>query len=135
MATFTETIVFDVHDCPTCGVQYAAPQEFFARKNREDGGWYCVNGHAVVFKKSALQKAKEDLARVEQDRAWYERRAKAARDEAEHQKRRAAAARGQVTKIKNRIANGVCPCCNRHFVNVERHIKSQHPDFAIPEGE
>lgn len=31
-------------------------------------------------------------------------------------------------RLKNRIKNGVCPCCKRHFVNVERHMKSQHPE-------
>lgn len=28
-----------------------------------------------------------------------------------------------------RIRNGVCPCCNRSFKDVHRHMKSQHPEF------
>lgn len=30
-------------------------------------------------------------------------------------------------------ACGVCPCCNRSFTNVRRHMTSQHPDYTIPE--
>lgn len=29
-------------------------------------------------------------------------------------------------KLK-RVQNGVCPCCNRSFWNLERHMKSKHP--------
>lgn len=39
------------------------------------------------------------------------------------------ASRGQITKIKNRVAAGACPCCNRTFENLARHMKGQHPDF------
>lgn len=39
------------------------------------------------------------------------------------------AQKGQNTRLKNRIAAGVCPCCNRSFQNVARHMAGQHPDF------
>lgn len=38
--------------------------------------------------------------------------------------------RGVVTKTKNRIGKGVCPCCNRTFVELARHIATKHPDYA-----
>ncbi len=38
-----------------------------------------------------------------------------------------------MTKVKKRAANGVCPCCNRTFSDLARHMKAKHPDFA--EGE
>ena len=40
------------------------------------------------------------------------------------------ATKGVVTKIRRRVANGVCPCCKRHFVNLKRHMSGQHPEFA-----
>lgn len=40
------------------------------------------------------------------------------------------AARGQVTRLKNRAAAGVCPCCNRTFHQLVRHMAAKHPDFA-----
>lgn len=36
--------------------------------------------------------------------------------------------KGQLTKLRNRIANGVCPWCQRSFANVARHVEHQHPD-------
>ncbi|HEX9950777.1 MAG TPA: hypothetical protein VGB53_03340 [Rubricoccaceae bacterium] len=42
--------------------------------------------------------------------------------EAERQKRRAAAQKGAHTRTKKRIAAGVCPCCNRTFQDLARHM-------------
>ena len=44
--------------------------------------------------------------------------------------RRLSAQRGVLTRVKNRIIKGVCPCCNRHFADLSRHMQTQHPDFA-----
>jgi len=49
------------------------------------------------------------------------------RDRAEYKRR---AEKGAKTRIKNRIANGVCPCCNRSFKNLAAHMKNKHPDYA-----
>lgn len=38
--------------------------------------------------------------------------------------------KGVVTRTRNRIANGVCPCCDRSFTNLQRHMASKHPDYA-----
>lgn len=37
--------------------------------------------------------------------------------------------KGHTTRLKNRIAAGVCPCCQRTFVNLARHMKGQHPNY------
>ena len=37
--------------------------------------------------------------------------------------------KGQVTRIKKRVANGVCPCCNRTFKDLAAHMSTQHPDY------
>jgi DNA repair exonuclease SbcCD ATPase subunit len=43
------------------------------------------------------------------------------------------AQKGVTTRIKNRASNGVCPCCNRTFQNLARHMHTKHPDFAKSE--
>jgi chemotaxis response regulator CheB len=40
------------------------------------------------------------------------------------------ATRAQLTKTKKRVANGVCPCCNRTFKQLARHMKAKHPEFV-----
>ena len=37
--------------------------------------------------------------------------------------------RGVATRMKNRIKVGVCPCCNRTFQDLAKHMASQHKDF------
>lgn len=47
--------------------------------------------------------------------------------------RRLAAQRGVTTRLKNRVANGVCPCCNRTFANLQRHMSTKHKGFIAEE--
>lgn len=42
-------------------------------------------------------------------------------------------ARGQLTKLKRRVSNGVCPCCNRSFADLHRHMTEKHPDYLTSE--
>lgn len=40
------------------------------------------------------------------------------------------AQKGQVTKLRKRAKAGVCPCCNRTFVGLQRHMAQKHPEFS-----
>lgn len=115
--------------CCACGVVFAMAEEFYdeCQRAKRDKSFYCPNGHSQFYTgKSDAQIIKELKSRVEaeQDNAKFWREQEAAAQ------RRVNAARGQITKIKKRVGNGVCPCCNRQFVQLERHMKSQHPDFV-----
>lgn len=80
----------------------------------------------------------------ESDIAQAERRAREARDaliaersrhdqtraELKSTERKRRAVKGQLMKVKNRVSKGVCPCCNRHFENLERHMATKHADYA-----
>lgn len=113
--------------CITCGVEICMPQHLMTELQRNHRNFYCVNGHSQHWPgKSDLELAQEQLAR-QKEATERERRY---REQAE---RSAAAARGQVTKIKNRVGNGVCPCCNRTFQNLMRHMQSKHPEFKDAE--
>jgi hypothetical protein len=39
--------------------------------------------------------------------------------------------KGVKTRMANRIKHGVCPCCNRTFLNLQRHMTTQHPSFNM----
>ena len=108
----------------------------FQRRRREDGqGFYCPAGHRQSYTESTVQQLQKELKRKEEvlqrEREWNESLRKS-RDAAH---RSAAAYKGKVTRIKNRIHNGVCPCCNRHFENLQRHMKNKHPEFVRAEPE
>jgi hypothetical protein len=123
--------------CYLCGVLFGMEAGFDKRRRNDHREWFCPNGHGQIYNgKTEAQQLKEqlDAARSLAAREAMWRREAEARTETE--RRSAAAYKGHMTRIRNRIANGVCPAgCNRHFDNVERHIASKHPDFKIPKVE
>ncbi len=112
-----------------CGMRHAVPEELAECQQRQhDNGErvvdiYCPLGHSYVpAGKGEAERLRERLRREERRSASL--LAELDQEQASHR-----ATKGQLTKTKKRIANGICPCCHRSFVNVARHMKSQHPDF------
>jgi len=47
------------------------------------------------------------------------------------------ALRGVATRRKNqlnKVKKGVCPCCDRFFENVYKHMKTKHPEHVQGEA-
>lgn len=51
-------------------------------------------------------------------------------DEISAEKKRADNAEKKIIQTKRRALAGVCPCCTRTFQNVQRHMKSKHPNVV-----
>lgn len=116
--------------CAACGIEFAMPQHFVTKRRESGKEFFCPNGHSLSFSKSEVQRLREQLERKEQQLAQE----RTARDEAERRLvgQRAATTRAQNAKkrMAERVAAGVCPCCNRTFQNLARHMAGQHPDFV-----
>jgi hypothetical protein len=115
-----------------CGVRLAIPSSLY--REAKDNGMkvYCPLGHAFVFTTTEVERLRDQL-NTERRRADHAMTsAIAARDQARATERSNIAYRGHLTRLRNRIANGVCPVkdCHRHFDNVQAHIASQHPEWA-----
>lgn len=122
--TIAKTTVLETEYCCSCGCLFAMEESFMKQRVRDRGTFYCPAGHQQHYTgKTEEQKLREQLGAEQRRAASLQGRAEAA-------ERRESAQKGQVTRLKKRVGNGVCPCCNRHFTNVERHMKTQHPDFA-----
>lgn len=123
--------------CWKCACEYGIPDELYtAAKASEKISFYCPYGHSGHY---AEGETAEDKLRRERDRlvqrlAQKDDEIKHQRERAEGAERRLTAARGQVTRIKNRVSAGVCPCCNRTFENLARHMHSKHPDYSKADG-
>lgn len=125
-----ESMVVD--RCPNCHTLHAFSKEIYlsAHEGKEKASIYCPRGHGWHYTgKTDLQKKQDEIdelnrriQRKVQNEAYLEDEIKAAR----HQ---AAAFKGVITKIKKRVGKGVCPCCNRHFSDLERHMKNKHSEF------
>lgn len=131
---------FEPQDCITCFVKFLVPKGFTARRRQDKASFYCPNGHSMSYTqseadrlKAQLQKEQQALAKanaaVEREQKWRQE----AYEEARTLERRLAAQRGVTTRIKNRVHNGVCPCCNRAFVNLQRHMATKHAGFLAEE--
>lgn len=121
-----------VGECPTCGVVYGITRAYELRRREDGNGFYCPNGHSGSFGESGIDEAKRLQAAAERQMRVARISRDAARDQAQAAHRSAAAYKGVATKMRNRIANGVCPVpgCRRPFANVKAHITGQHPTWA-----
>ena len=104
-----------------CRQRFAMSQEFYDQTHRTHEVWYCPSGHGRVWGGDT----------TEQKLRSAEARLVATQDQL-----RAAVEDAELTRVallreRHRYANGVCPCCNRSFENVARHIKGQHPDYDL----
>ncbi len=88
--------------CCSCDIAFSVPANWNRERMDDHESFFCPNGHKQSYQgQSEAEKLRDELlARTE-----------------------------ELTSLKNRIANGVCPCCNRTFVNLGRHIGTKHPQF------
>lgn len=109
---------FKTEECITCGVMFAMPSEFQERLRENHNSFYCPNGHKMYYSgKSESEKLRDELRRKEQELA-----------DTAIEKRRLENKITEVNRKLNRVHNGVCPCCNRSFKNLKRHMATKHPD-------
>jgi hypothetical protein len=123
--TMSYTGLLHVERCPSCHVPFGIPVEM-ERWMREHPftNRYCPNGHTWHYtSETEATKLKRRVAALESD-------AQHQREQRQHAERRLVAAKGVQTKLKKRIANGVCPCCKRHFGNLHQHMTDMHPGYA-----
>jgi hypothetical protein len=123
----------EIHTCPTCFVVYAITTAMSARKHEDGTNWFCPNGHHVVFSKSMKEKYEEmrrERDRLKQDEARLEEMLADQGRTLKLTEKSRAALQGQLTKTRKRIGAGVCPCCNRQFANLQRHMAGKHAGYV-----
>jgi hypothetical protein len=129
--TITLKTSLELQTCAACGITFGAPAFFLDTRRENHEAYYCPNGHSLWFpQQSDAEKARaeaEKYKKLWKDEQRYASDVLSERNAAQKQLR---AAKGQMTKLKQRVANGVCPCCHRSFVNLHRHMAGQHPDYT-----
>lgn len=120
-----------------CSIRLAVPRELKVFQDGEhDRGKefaiFCPLGHKFVpAGKSAVDVLEQRLSDAERSIDYHRNEAKRARDRATLERRRTAAAKGQLTRMRNRVARGVCPDgkCHRSFTNLHDHVATMHPEL------
>lgn len=121
----TTAMVFNVqYVLVTCGADgcdqaFGMSRDFYDETRAKGIGWTCPRGHNRIWlEKTTEQKLTDAQAR---ETALKDQLAAAVRE--------ADRVRQDLLRDRQRFANGVCPCCNRSFENVRRHISTKHPDY------
>jgi hypothetical protein len=110
-----------------CGMRHAVPTELVEHMRyqhddgREQTAIHCPLGHAWILRGESKAK------RLDRELAETKAQLLATRDQL-------AAAERETKRQAKRASAGVCPCCQRSFVQLARHMKNQHPDYESEDG-
>lgn len=124
MSKFVDGIEFVTEECCSCGIPFAMTKDFQRRRLNDHKLFYCPSGHSQHYTgKSEAQKLREQLEKTQRNLEAESGRAALLEQH-----------RNQVSrsygKMRERVKNGVCPCCNRTFQNLLQHMRTEHPDFG-----
>jgi hypothetical protein len=108
--------------CCNCGCHFGLDEYLYKRRREDKQDFYCPNGHRQAYTQSEADKLRQERDRLTQRLAQKD-------DEIEHQRKQLIASKGQITKLQKRAKAGTCPCCNRTFSNMARHMQTKHPEF------
>lgn len=91
---------------------------------------YCGERQHYVIE-SEEERLRKKVNTLEQNYKWADNARRSAEQDAANERRSKAAYKGQLTKVRRKVANGSCPCCNRHFENLRRHMLTKHPEYVV----
>lgn len=133
VGTYTEEVTLTVINCGKCAATYAINERFREKCLQDGTGWHCPYCEVAwgYFGNSEAKRLKEQAEAAERRLAYERSRHDQTRAELRETEARRRGEKAAKTRIKNRVAKGVCPCCARYFVNLHRHMAGQHPDFVV----
>lgn len=121
--------------CIKCHCLIPMPESTYNDFLQSHANFHCYWGHPQHFTEDQgisgrLAAVERERDRLKQNTAYLQDSLRDAKDRAERNQRSANAYKGVATKLKKRAVAGVCPCCNRHFRELERHMASKHPAYT-----
>lgn len=116
--------------CYKCGITFAMPQYFKTKRQEDTENFWCPNGHPQAFIKSEAQKLREQLEAEKRNSEWWRSVAKNRDSQIKGVNIQLGKVKAKLKRTETRVGNGVCPCCNRSFVALARHMKTKHPDYV-----
>lgn len=121
-------------NCGECGGTYAINERYRSEKQAKGGGWncpYCKCTWGFFGDNNENTRLKKELELERKRKEWAQQEAAREREAKEAALRREIGQRAAKTRLRNRVKNGVCPCCTRSFQNLREHMANKHPDFQV----
>lgn len=104
--SITLNLEFEIEYCCTCGVPFAITISLLRVLKQTHRLFYCPNGHSQSYTaQTEAELLRRELAEKQRELEQTQREKK---------------------RIEGRVSRGVCPCCNRTFQDLQRHIASKH---------
>ena len=127
----TKTTELNLYDCVACGapIVLTVPHERSLRNDHRE--FYCPTGHPQCFpQETEAERLRKALHTAELEKTRLAQQAHEAQNACDRNAIKAAVAEREAARMKKRAAAGVCPCCNRTFIQLQRHMKTKHPEHA-----
>lgn len=130
-AVLAFTTRLSTETCCNCGMFFALPEDVRNRRVEDRKSFFCPAGHSQSYTgETEAQRLARELEQMKAARNRSEERETNLRKQNQTLEHRLHGTQGALTKAKKRIGKGACPCCNRHFSNVQKHMATQHPGYA-----
>lgn len=133
------TSSYDIFSCWSregCGVHFAVDENVVRNKRARGETLFCPNGHRLSLGKSDRQLHEEELAEKQRQienlskrMEWEQQETKQQRERALRAENRTRSVRGHVTRLRKRLSEGKCPCCEQEFPDMAAHIAEKHPRY------
>lgn len=114
-----------------CGISFAVPSWWARGKRETHTSFYCPNGHKQSYTaETSAEKMRRERDNAKQQLARAEQEAQEARILAAKSVHAKELAEAATKRLEKRASAGTCPCCQRTFANMTRHMKQKHPAFS-----
>lgn len=131
------TVTLETVICCRCAVPFAMPTQLQQHFKDSKETFYCPNGHSQVYRKSTEQELRETLEEEKRQRSQSEQALKAKlfekQEEADNWRanwQKQLKEKQKAERTLKRVHKGVCPCCNRTFDNLAKHMQTKHPEVV-----
>src|SRR5262245_22389812 len=113
--------------CCTCGCRvWLTPTHYYAAmEGRSKITFHCGYGHAQHFTDED-----DEIVKIRRERDRLKQKVAQLDDTITAQTKQIADLKQASVTMAKRVAAGVCPCCNRSFVQLQRHMKTKHPLYV-----
>lgn len=122
--TVAQVVSLFVEECVRCGVPFGFTSHFKTERLRNHADFWCPNGHPQHY--SAESDAEKGERLLAEEKARHAKTLARANELVE-ERDTAMDGRARAERRLKRVGRGVCPCCNRTFPNLARHMASKHP--------
>jgi hypothetical protein len=127
-------VTIEAVNCCACGTPFGIEATLNKNLLASKGEFYCPNGHPQHYTGESLAtkaaRLEKELEAARQDEQWWKQRANKNAADLKVTKSQLRGTKAALTRTKKRVANGVCPCCNRSFTNLQRHMSTKHPEYV-----